>query len=187
MSKYQGLTVDDLSRLLELILKFAEKDECTATEAVDRLSNLVLSNTRRRPGQATIAVWADRVRQMRMRRNEIFGAPLFRDPAWDMLLELYAAERSGREIPLKSLCYASGVSLSTAARQIDILEKHELIWRVRDEQDRRRAVVRPTAKALAAIESAGAMIIQQMQWVQSAVSEAAHARADHGGSGGTAD
>lgn len=178
MSRYQGLTVDDLSRLLELILKFAEKDQCTPSKAVDRLANLLLSNTgHRRPDQATIAVWADRVRNMRMRRNEIFGAPLFRDPAWDMLLELYVAERSGREIPLKSLCYASGVSLSTAARQIDILEKHELVWRVRDEQDHRRAVVRPTAKALAAVESAGRMIIEQMQWVE------AHARGARARSG----
>jgi DNA-binding MarR family transcriptional regulator len=169
MSKYQGLTVDDLSRLLELILKFAEKDQCTPSEAVDRLVNLLLSNGGHgSPDQATIAVWADRVRHMRMRRNQVFGAPLFRDPAWDMLLELYVAERSGREITLKSLCYASGVSLSTAARQLEILEKHGLVRRGRDEQDHRRAVVRPTSRALAAIESVGTMIIEQMQWVEAA-------------------
>jgi DNA-binding MarR family transcriptional regulator len=53
-------------------------------------------------------------------------------------------------------------------RQIAELEKHELVRRDRDEQDHRRAVVRPTGKALAAVESAAAIIFHEMQWVEPA-------------------
>ena len=167
MNKYPGLTIDDVARLLDLILKFAEKDQCTPTQAIERLSNLVLANViGRRSEQPTITVWADRVRHMRMRRNDLFGAPLFKDPAWDMLLELYVAEQNRRDISVSSLSYASGVSLSTAVRQIAELEKHKLVHRDRDEQDHRRAVVRPTSKALAAVESAATIIFQDMQWVE---------------------
>jgi DNA-binding MarR family transcriptional regulator len=167
MTKYPGLTMDDVARLLHLVIQFAEKDGCTPAQAIERLSNLVLANVIGRTSeQPTIAVWADRVRNMRMRRNDLFGAPLFRDPAWDMLLELYVAEQNDRDVPISSLSYASGVSLSTAARHVAELEKHHLVRRDRDEQDQRRAVVRPTAKALAAIESAASIIFQEMRKVE---------------------
>lgn len=166
MSRYPGLTVDDVAKLLELILKFAEKDRCTPAQAIERLANLVLANvTGPKTELPSIAHWAERVRLMRMRRNELFGAPLFRDPAWDMLLELYVADQNRRDIPVSSLCYGSGVSLSTAVRQIAELERHRLVQRDRDEQDHRRAVVRPTAKALAAVENAATIILREMQWV----------------------
>ena len=166
MSRYSGLTVDDVAKLLELIIKFAEQDRCTPAQAIERLANLVLANVSR-PGtdQPTIAVWADRVRIMRMRRNELFGAPLFRDPAWDMLLELYVAGQNDRDVSVSSLSYGSGVSLSTAVRQIAELEKYKLVRRDRDEQDHRRAVVRATPKALSAIESAATIIFREMQRV----------------------
>lgn len=159
--------MDDVARLLELVLQFAKKDQCTPAQAIERLSNLVLANVIGRTSERpTIAVWADRVRNMRMRRNDLFGAPLFRDPAWDMLLELYVAEQNHRDVPIGSLGYASGVSLSTAARHVAELEKHKLVQRDRDERDQRRAVVRPTAKALLAVESAARIILQEMQRVE---------------------
>ncbi len=165
MSRYPGLTVDDVASLLELVLEFAKKDRCTPAQAIERLSNVVLANVIGRNSEPpNIALWADRVRNMRLRRNDLFEAPLFRDPAWDMLLELYVAEQNQRDIPVSSLSYASGVSLSTAARHVAELETHRLVHRVRDEQDQRRAVVRPTPKALAAVERAATIIFHEMRW-----------------------
>ena len=155
----QSLTVADLSRLLQLILDIADKERCTPAEAIHRMA-LLCKPASGTTDRAAIAAYADRVRRMRLRRNELFGAPLFRDPAWDMLLELYVAQHVGREVSVSSLCYASGVPPSTALRQVMRLEEHGLIERQNDDKDNRRIFVNATPKALAAVETAVTMLLR---------------------------
>jgi DNA-binding MarR family transcriptional regulator len=76
--------------------------------------------------------------RIRRKRNAVFGSGLFADPAWDMLLDLFVAEASGRQVSVTSLCIASGVPSTTALRYIEILERDELVIRIPDEDDRRR-------------------------------------------------
>ena len=134
--------MDDVARLLELVLQFAKKDRCTPAQAIERLSNLVLANVIGRSNdQPTIAVWADRVRNMRMRRNDLFGAPLFRDPAWDMLLDLLQAEISQLRVPVSSLCIAAAVPATTALRWLKTLVQEGVFVRRADPHDGRRIFV----------------------------------------------
>lgn len=63
--------------------------------------------------------------RVRRRRSELFGCELFSDPAWDILLELFAAELGGRAMTLDDLPPVA--PKSTLARWVSTLEERGLI------------------------------------------------------------
>jgi hypothetical protein len=63
--------------------------------------------------------------QARRRRSKIFGEGLFSDPAWDILLELFAAWLGNRRVELSDL--ASIAPGSTLARWVAVLQERELV------------------------------------------------------------
>ncbi|MDD3797726.1 MAG: winged helix DNA-binding protein [Novosphingobium sp.] len=80
-------------------------------------------------------------------RGRFFDAGLFADPAWDILLDLTAAQAEGKRVSVTSLCIASGVPPTTALRWIAQMTEAGLLERVGDETDRRRAFIVLTGKA----------------------------------------
>ncbi len=86
--------------------------------------------------------------KLRRRREQLFGAHLFSDPAWDMLLDLYVAQQTGRNVSVSSACLASGVPLTTALRWLRRLEHEGLVARDADQTDARRTHVRLTDRAV---------------------------------------
>ena len=78
-----------------------------------------------------------KARQARMRH---FDADLFADPAWDILLDLAAARAERQQVSVTSLCIAAGVPATTALRWIGQMVDADLLVRVSDPHDRRRAV-----------------------------------------------
>ena len=82
--------------------------------------------------------------QARAARRRFFDSELFADPAWDMLLELYALEGEGLRISVSKLSLAAGVPCTTALRWLDKLESESLLVREEDPTDgRSRLSVRP--------------------------------------------
>jgi hypothetical protein len=108
-------------------------------------------------GQAVASdppVDARAVRQLlraRRLRDGFFGAGLFEDPAWDMLLDLFAAELEGAEVSVSSLCIAAAVAPTTALRWVGRMTDAGLFDRRPDPQDRRRAFVGLSARGSAAM------------------------------------
>ena len=92
------------------------------------------------------------IRARRM-REEIFGDSMFADPAWDMLLELYASERCQASLTVSALCAGSAVPATTALRWIKALEGHGYIERRNDHLDRRRVHLSLTTKARELMET----------------------------------
>ncbi|HWK36686.1 hypothetical protein [Sphingomonas sp.] len=86
------------------------------------------------------------IRARRMRAN-FFAADLFADPAWDMLLDLYAAELEHTRVSVSSLCIAAAVPGTTALRWIGTMIDTGLFERHDDPFDRRRAYVSLSDKA----------------------------------------
>ena len=82
----------------------------------------------------------------RQQRGRFFSPKLFADPAWDMLLELYAACLTERRMTVSRLTERAGVPMTTALRWIRVLEREELIDRENDRLDGRRMFLSLTAK-----------------------------------------
>jgi DNA-binding MarR family transcriptional regulator len=80
----------------------------------------------------------------RREREKLFPGQtdLFSDPAWDILLDLFAAYETGQRVSISSACIASNVPPTTALRWLAILENRGLIVRASDDTDKRRAFVR---------------------------------------------
>lgn len=77
-------------------------------------------------------------------RDELLPAELFADPAWDMLLDLYASELEGRPVSVSSACIAAAVPPTTALRWLGRLEELGLVDREDDSNDCRRTFVHLT-------------------------------------------
>jgi len=84
-------------------------------------------------------------------RDQHFASELFADPAWDMLLDLYAARLEGRRVSVSSLCIAASVPPTTALRWIGTMHDAQLFGREPDPTDKRRAHITLTDRAAAAM------------------------------------
>jgi DNA-binding MarR family transcriptional regulator len=87
---------------------------------------MMLADERQRP----FDVGEDHIQSLllaRRARDELLGKDLFSDPAWDMLLELYAAELAHRAVTLRDLALATGTPPSAARRWLKALDEHGLI------------------------------------------------------------
>ena len=88
---------------------------------------------------------AEKIYNLRRKRDKIFKTGLFSDPAWDILLDLYISERSNKEIYVTSACLAAGVPASTGLRWITILIQNGYVERRGDAADARRSLVSLTS------------------------------------------
>ncbi len=93
------------------------------------------------PPSAVTVNAADVRKAIRARRLRDLQFPdgLFEDPAWDMLLDLYAADLEGAQVSVSSLCIAAAVAPTTALRWIGRMTEAGLFERQPDPFDRRRA------------------------------------------------
>lgn len=82
--------------------------------------------------------------QQRQMRARFFDGELFADPAWDMLLDLTAARAEHIRVSVTSLCIASGVPPTTALRWIAQMIEADLLERIEDDLDGRRAFLQLT-------------------------------------------
>ncbi len=87
----------------------------------------------------------------RRNRGKFFESDLFADPAWDILLELYAAKLGQQRISVGRVCDGAAVPATTALRWIAVLETKHLIERKADPMDGRRFHVALTNSALDAM------------------------------------
>jgi DNA-binding MarR family transcriptional regulator len=94
-----------------------------------------------------------RIISARRRRDDIFGDDLFADPAWDILLDLYAAFLEERQVAVSSLCIAAAVPPTTALRWLKLMTKSGWLEREADPIDRRRVYMRLSAKALKTMQN----------------------------------
>ncbi|VVT24527.1 conserved hypothetical protein [Sphingomonas sp. EC-HK361] len=94
-------------------------------------------------------------------RDRIVGEGLFEDPAWDMLLDLFAAHLERAQVSVSSLCIAAAVAPTTALRWIGRMTQAGLIERHPDPFDKRRVFMALTADAQAKMRSYVAALTAQ--------------------------
>ena len=89
---------------------------------------------------------ARQLQHMRAKAAKLFPRDVFRDSAWDMVLELFIAGQENRVLCVKELIFVSGETSTSALRRIDRLEAAGLLSRAHDPDDHRRMAVTLTSK-----------------------------------------
>lgn len=99
------------------------------------------------------AEWVRRLIYRRRLREKYFDSELFADPAWDILLDLYAAQLEGRKTTVSSLTIAAAVPSTTALRWVQKLTSRGLLIRTAEAGDRRRVYIQLSPEALTLVEA----------------------------------
>jgi DNA-binding MarR family transcriptional regulator len=148
------LTPEEVSHLLSSVSAYAARRGCSFGEAIRHLTLLADSADPKPVGGRTHdrRAFARRVLRVRQQRNTILGADSFRDPAWDMLLDLYAQEGAEGGTMISALCIASGVPQTTALRYIYRLAELGLVEITDHPSDQRRTMVQLAAHVRPRIE-----------------------------------
>lgn len=92
-------------------------------------------------------------RERRLRDQFLPSDLLFHDPAWDMLLDLYAAHYRRADVGVSSLCIAACVPATTALRWINTMEGAGLFKRSCDPNDGRRIFIALSEGARLALDA----------------------------------
>jgi DNA-binding MarR family transcriptional regulator len=106
----------------------------------------VITRADHNPGRALTnsggaAALAKSIIRARHQRSRFLPPKLFSDPAWDILLELYAAEIAQRRMTVGQVCAGANVPATTGLRWLNTLEQTGLVERRADPFDARRFFV----------------------------------------------
>ena len=82
--------------------------------------------------EGALAVVVRRYAKLRRKRIHYLHADVFADPAWDIMLDLFAASLEGKTVSVSSACIAADVPSTTALRWLSVLERERMIERVSD-------------------------------------------------------
>lgn len=135
---------EEVSRLASRLARLATDSEGRPTEEVVEAAQ----------GASEVSLEAVcRVIRARRERARYFDPELFADPAWDMLLNLFAAELAQLRVTVSSLCAVADVPATTALRWITAMADADLCQRRPDPRDGRRVFVELSRSASAAMRS----------------------------------
>ena len=140
---------DELARIAQALDQMA-RGGGGGGEVSDRTPAYGAEPAEATPGDVTPAQVRGAIRSRRLRDAE-FGPGWFEDPAWDMLLDLFAAELEAGRVSVSSLCIAAAVAPTTALRWMARMTDAGLLRRMPDPADRRRAFVTLSDTASAAM------------------------------------
>jgi DNA-binding NarL/FixJ family response regulator len=135
---------DEVARIAKALAALAE-DTPRASGIGDMLSDGLIGY-RAEPaiGGGGKAVGAGEVRAMiraRRLRERFLPPDLFGEPAWDMLLDLFAARIERSKVAVSSLCIAAAVPPTTALRTIRTMTEQGMLARIADPSDKRRVFI----------------------------------------------
>lgn len=79
------------------------------------------------------------------------GGDFWGEPAWDMLLDIFIANETGRLVNVTSACIGGDVPIATGLRHVGRLLEKGFLDRTTDPKDRRRGMLSLTATTAAAM------------------------------------
>jgi DNA-binding MarR family transcriptional regulator len=78
---------------------------------------------------------------LRRRRIDRLAIPKMSEPAWDILLDVYACQLEGIRLPITAVGIMAAIPAATAQRWIKRLTQQGMLVRIADTGDQRRAYV----------------------------------------------
>lgn len=142
------LRANELGRLSDVVIGLANRQAVSISDAISMVEMKFSSDS---PTKSVVQ-YAIAEKQVRMKRNEILGTSIFRDPAWDMTLDLFIADHYGEAMPVTSLCVGSGVAMTTALRHVERLVQQGFAIKRDDPHDNRLTLVSLNPRKRSAIE-----------------------------------
>jgi DNA-binding MarR family transcriptional regulator len=139
-----GRDIEDAKRLLALL---ADQEPNAGGSALPRALYQSIQDQ-----HAQLVKQASRILALRRRRAKQFGKAMFSEPAWEMLLLLYATQHAER-LTATRLALLSGGSKATALRWIEYLVIQKWVTRSGHPTDRRAVFVSLTEKAKDALDA----------------------------------
>ena len=91
--------------------------------------------------------------ESRRARSDFFNGSLFSDPAWDIILELYATGLEQRKHTIGSLSRNVAVPPTSVARWLKALESENLVIKWEDHLDARRVFVKLSDQGRASLDA----------------------------------
>jgi hypothetical protein len=162
---HDGDRRDGTSLLQQLSEEAARIASVLASLSVDESGDAERDDGAEEGGEVD-AVYVRSIIRARRMRDQYFKGELFADPAFDMLLDLYAARLEGSRVAVSSLCIAASVPATTALRWIKGLSDKGLFVRQADPQDGRRVYIglsdeaaRAMGRYLAAVQRSGGVAL----------------------------
>lgn len=104
------------------------------------------------PTQAELIALAKSFLAERRLRSRHFINLEFGEPVWDLLLDLYVSNQTGRVVSVSSACIAAYVPPTTALRYITMLVSQGIMLRLPDKNDARRVFLMLSDETRLAIE-----------------------------------
>ena len=133
----------DVLRALSLALEeIAEDDEDGELKPPKVLGSVDALEVERNADR--LAEIAGREYRARRSRERYFDRTLFGEPAWDILIDLFIQQSSGKTVSVTSAAIASQVPVTTALRHLAALQKAGLVERMRSAADARVKLLRLT-------------------------------------------
>lgn len=144
---------EEVARIAALLARLIDRErerdgDNTPDDVAERRVGFLIESP---AGTADPQLVREAIRARRM-RGAFLGENLFEDPAWDMLLDLYAAHLEGGRVSVSSLCVAAAVAPTTALRWIGQLIEVGLFDLQSDPDDRTRTFIALSPKALAGMD-----------------------------------
>lgn len=113
-----------------------------------------MTETAMLPPSVAITAAAKEISRARKDRVDYFDGMgcVFGEPMWDLMLELFIAEREDRRVSLARACVTANVPVSTAMRWLALMESEAILVREFDAKDCDRAFVRLHSTASRSME-----------------------------------
>lgn len=137
-------TADDIRLQINLRLNLDEVAEVEAKQ--------LREGARRRPTKRELTRLACQIYDSRRARDRLLDRRLFGEPAWDMLLALYALPTRGEVLTVTGLNYAADIPQTTGLRWQQTLRDDGLIERGPADVDARKQMLRLTTKGRGLME-----------------------------------
>lgn len=128
-------------------------DKIAAANNLPHSSIAHLTGAEPAPSRTTMLQAALETYRIRRNRDKYFPSAIFGEPAWDILLDLYANEALGRKVTVSNVCVAAAAPMSTGMRWLRMLEDRGFITRQAADNDNRVVFVQLTDLARRRLEA----------------------------------
>lgn len=133
------------------------------SDVLDAAISRVLARQQQQDSQRTngahrpldLSAAAKMIYDARRKIDAVFGLAGFSvSPAWDIMLDLFAAHADNRAISVSSACIGAACPPTTALRWIGVLEQQGLVARTNDATDARRTFLTLTSAGVSLTDQA---------------------------------